>query len=114
MPSRADLWDHASDVARRLHAFAAYRSSRARAQAALRRRAPGFSELQYRQSLDRALAMFKAAEVLVRRHEIAIAKRWPDYDVRPLVGELRRHHPGFARSTYEWVVDWVILYYVLM
>jgi hypothetical protein len=119
--TRGKLLDHAADVARHFIGFEAYQGSRARAAAALRRRAPGFAESQYERALQKALAMFRAAVKIMDENAPAVfvvyrtgESDFATYDFEPYVSMLRREHPGFPRSTYEWVLAWIFLYFHLM
>ena len=106
--------EHAADVARYLVGFEAYRGSRARAEAALKRRAAGFSQEEHQRALDEAIAMFRAAEKIVAKAVSSARYGGEKHDLRPCVARLERDHPGFPAQTYDWVVNWLHLYYHLM
>jgi hypothetical protein len=105
MPSHAELMNHAAEVARQLISYDGYGGSRSRAEAALRRRAPGFSAQEHRRALEKAIAMYLAARAIV-------AKRYWDLSRDAMserhLTQIRRDHPGFSRATYAWVTDWAI------
>lgn len=117
MASHDRLMDHAADVARYLVGFEAYGGSRARALRALRRRAAGFSLAEYEEALDRAVAMFQAAVKIVAKWVSASPSRRAGEEAQdpgPCAAKLSREHPGFPPQTYEWVVDWIHIYFHLM
>ena len=113
MLATSELLDHAADVARHLVAFESYRGSQSRAVVALRRRAPGFSGDQYERALSKAIQMFKAARKLVADNMALPSAEYQEsgFDADVLVQMVSAEQPGFPRSTYVWVVDWIDLYY---
>jgi hypothetical protein len=113
MPSRSELLDHAVDVAGNLLAFDSYNGSQTRAVAALRRRVPGFTDEQYKRALAKAIQMFKTARKVVANNMVKPSREYREsgFDSQVLAGIVRAEEPGFRRSTYAWLVQWIDLYY---
>jgi len=108
-----DLLDAAADVAGNLRAYGSYGASPRKALAALERRRPGFSPLEYQKALDAAIAAFETALSVV--NEYLSARRAPGGARSDLVKAcaltLAERRPGFPRATYEWLVSWIYLYF---
>ena len=109
------MLDHAAEVARQFESFGAYGRSRVKARAALRRRAPGFSNEQYGRAIAKATTLFSSAREIASANEAELINlsrvrgtTWGSY---PHL--LRAAVPGFPLRTYEWVIAWVVYWYHL-
>jgi hypothetical protein len=108
------LLDHAFITAIRFNcAYRGYENER-KAIAAFRRRAPGFSPLQYANAFSKALDLYTAALKEVDHHLPTLRHKWAAkgqtglvYELRPFVGRLRRRAPGFLSSTYYLAINWI-------
>jgi hypothetical protein len=109
------LLDQAAEVARQFEAFDAYRKSRVRARAALRRRVPGFSNEVYDDAIGRSLELIAGARRIAaaRARELMAVAMSDDADWAPYVTALDAAVPGFPHDTYEWVIGWVAYWYHL-
>ena len=103
---RGELYSAASTVAWYFRAYRAYGENKARAIRALKGRCPGFSAVQYRNALDKALALYDAVQVLI--HENG-DRMWAAHDAGEpyhelFDAELKERFSGFRKSTFGLMV----------
>jgi hypothetical protein len=118
--TRARLLDEAFLTALRFNAGYRGYENEAKAQIALRRRAPGFSSAQYESAFARALKLYASTLRLIRRSPPTLRVKWKipqqssaPYNLRPLMLRLRRQEPGFLFSTYFRALNWIWYWHYL-
>jgi len=115
LPEDERFLDVARDVAHRFGSYGRY-GSRAKAQKAQRRRAPGFDEQDYDDALDFFVELYAVAKrgVKVHHHPKGGTASFEDVDFDALLADLDELRPGFAVEQKGIIASWSVLYYVLM
>ena len=110
--SRGQFLSVAAEVAWNFRAYQRYDRKPAKAIQALKRRCPGFSDIQYRNAFDKSVALYEAVQVLLRKNRDRV---WDAYDAKEpyqklFDEELSRRFPGFTKTALRTMV-WMSFFY---
>ena len=94
------MLDTAVDVVLNLRAYDRYGESNAAAIRALKRRSPGFSDLQYSNAFDKAWALYDVCSQFIADNQSAAFEAGGKDWTRPFVPAIREASPGFLASTH--------------
>ena len=113
--SRGQLLHKAYETAWQFKAYDAYGRDPATALRSLRRRCPGFSAVQYRNALDKAIELYDATHTLVREDKERV---WAVHEAggqvhRLFDEELGARFPAFRKSTFHAIVGMTFYYWHL-
>jgi hypothetical protein len=113
--TRGELLEVASSVAWNLKAYDNYHRSTTKATRALKRRCPGFTDLQYANALQRAIELYEEADLLVRTNPEQFWDEFHRSKAGPAsaIDELAERFRGFRKSTIRSTLGMIFYYWHL-